>query len=212
MITFEQAITDMPLIAILRHLDVESAASIGHVLHDSGFRLIEVPLNDEPTALRCIEAIVDAVGDGAVVGAGTVTSSGQVHRVRDAGGRLIVSPDTNTDVIDAAIGAGLQSCPGVATPTEAFVALRAGANVLKLFPARLHGPAGLAGLRDVLPSSTRLIPVGGVSVDNAAEWRRSGAAGLGIGSSLYAPGASVAQVGEQASRFVAAWGSSRDET
>lgn len=203
--SFDDAIQAMPLIAILRHLQPGEAADIGAGIAKQGFTVIEVPLNDESTALRSIEILAEAVGDRAVIGAGTVTMPEQVQRVRDAGGKIIVSPDCNHAVIRAAVSAAMTSCPGVATPSEAFAALRSGANVLKLFPAGVYGPRGLRALRDVLPAETAVFPVGGVSVDNVGEWRAAGATGLGIGSSLFTPGMQLDEITAMARQFVAAW-------
>lgn len=205
MMDLEQALGSLPLIAILRHLAPADAAGVGRALHAEGFRLIEVPLNDEEGALRCIESLASALGGRAVVGAGTVTRPEQVRRVRDAGGSLIVSPHIDPSVVAATIEAGLTSCPGVSTPTEALLALGAGADLIKLFPASQHGPTGLGALLDVLPPSVRLVPVGGVTVDDAPAWRAAGAAGLGIGSALFAPGRSPRAVGERARAFRTAW-------
>lgn len=196
---------EMPLIAILRHLQPARAAEVGVGIAEQGFTVIEVPLNDESTALRSIEALVDAVGDRAIIGAGTVTAPEQVQRVHDAGGRIIVSPDCNHAVIRAAVDAAMTSCPGVATPSEAFAALRSGANVLKLFPAGVYGPRGLRALLDVLPMGTSMIPVGGVSVANVGEWRVAGASGLGIGSALFTPEMSLDDIMAAAGHFAETW-------
>lgn len=204
---FERALAELPLIAILRHLDPAESTEIGRALVGQGFRLIEVPLNQEATALRCIELLAADIGDDAVVGAGTVTSPEQVGRVRAVGGALIVSPDMNPAVVAATKAAGMTSCPGISTPTEAFAAVRSGADLIKLFPGSLHGPGGLKALLDVLPPFVRLVPVGGVTVDNAAGWRAAGAAGLGIGSALFKPGLSPQEVGRRAAVFRQAWDS-----
>lgn len=141
----------------------------------------------------------------AQVGAGTVLTPDQVRAVRDAGGRMVLSPNCDADVIRATVAAGMASFPGVMTPTEAFVALAAGATGLKLFPGELIGPKGLRAMRAVLPAGTDCWAVGGVSVDTMAEWRRAGAAGFGIGSSLYTPGDSADTVAAKAAAIVAAW-------
>lgn len=193
-----------PLIAILRGLTPQDAHAIGHALTQAGITRLEVPLNS-PDPLDSIAILAREFGDVAQVGAGTVLTPDQVRAVRDAGGRMVLSPNCNTDVIRATVAAGMASFPGVMTPTEAFVALAAGATGLKLFPGELIGPKGLRAMRAVLPAGTDCWAVGGVSVDTMAEWRRAGAAGFGIGSSLYTPGDSADTVAAKAAAIVAAW-------
>lgn len=193
----------LPLVAILRGLTPAEAPAVGDAIVAPGFRLLEVPLNS-PEPLESI-ALLRARFPQALVGAGTVLSARQVREVHAAGGQLIVSPNFNADVIAEAARLGLVSLPGVMTPTEAFGALAAGATGLKLFPAELASPAVVKALLAVLPKGAPLMPVGGISPDNMAEWRAAGAAGFGIGSALYKPGKSAAAVREDALTFVAAW-------
>lgn len=194
----------LPLVAILRGLRPDEALGIGEALLGAGFRVLEVPLNS-PEPFASIRLLAGAVGDRAVVGAGTVTDVGQVARLREAGGRLVVMPHTDPEVIKAAKMAGMGCLPGVATPSEAFAALRAGADGLKLFPAETLGPTALKAWRAVLPPGVAVLPVGGITPDNMQPWRAAGAAGFGLGSALYRPGATPGEVGEAAARFVAAW-------
>ncbi|WP_042252704.1 2-dehydro-3-deoxy-6-phosphogalactonate aldolase [Paracoccus sp. PAMC 22219] len=193
-----------PLIAILRGLTPQDAHAIGHALTQAGITRLEVPLNS-PDPLDSIAILAREFGDVAQVGAGTVLTPDQVRAVRDAGGRMVLSPNCDADVIRATVAAGMASFPGVMTPTEAFMALAAGATGLKLFPGELIGPKGLRAMRAVLPAGTDCWAVGGVSVDTMAEWRRAGAAGFGIGSSLYTPGDSADTVAAKAAAMVAAW-------
>ncbi|HEX2082777.1 MAG TPA: 2-dehydro-3-deoxy-6-phosphogalactonate aldolase [Xanthomonadaceae bacterium] len=194
----------LPLVAILRGLTPDEAPAIGAALVDAGFRILEVPLNS-PRPLESIALLADAFGDLCLVGAGTVLTPAQVHDVADAGGRLIVMPHADTAVISAAHAAGLRCTPGVATPTEAFAALAAGADALKLFPAEQLPPPVLKAWRSVLPAGTALLPVGGITPERMAAYRAAGAAGFGIGSALYAPGTDAAEVARRAANFVDAW-------
>jgi 2-dehydro-3-deoxyphosphogalactonate aldolase len=195
------ALTACPLIAILRGITPAEADAIGDVLFDAGVRIIEVPLNS-PEPLVSIGRLAKRFGDRAVIGAGTVLDVADVARIRDAGGRLIVMPHADLAVVRAAKAAGLWCTPGVATPTEAFAALAAGADALKLFPAEMITPAALKSMKAVLPKGTRLIPVGGISAANIAAYRMAGAAAFGIGSTLYAPGKSAADVAAAARELV----------
>ncbi len=197
------ALSAMPLVAILRGLTPDEAVDVGEALVAAGFTCLEVPLNS-PDALVCIRRLRDALEGRAFVGAGTVLNVEAVKGVADAGGQLVVSPNTNGDVIRATKAAGLFSMPGFFTPTEAFTALDAGADVLKLFPAELAGPAGLRAVRAVLPPSAPVYAVGGVEPANMATWLVAGAAGFGIGSALFKPGRSPADVGAAAAAFVSA--------
>ena len=201
-----EALATLPLVAILRGITPDEALPVGQALVDAGFRLLEVPLNS-PEPLRSIAALAQAFPQ-AVVGAGTVLQPAQVAEVAAAGGRLVVSPNTDVQVIQAARRHGQVVLPGVATPTEAFAALAAGAHGLKLFPAEMIGPPVVKALRAVLPAGTLLLPVGGISPDNMAAYRAAGAAGFGIGSALYKPGMSAADVARMAQRFAAAWAAS----
>jgi 2-dehydro-3-deoxyphosphogalactonate aldolase len=194
----------LPLIAILRGLKPEEAIDIAAALEAAGFLALEVPLNS-PQPLESIRRIREAFGDRLMVGAGTVLTVEEVTAVAGAGGQLIVSPNCDPAVIAATKMAGLVSAPGVFTPTEAFAALRAGADALKLFPADVAGHAALKAMKAVLPANAPVLAVGGIDPDTLAGWRRAGAAGFGIGSSLYKPGDSADVVGERARRFVLAW-------
>ena len=185
--------TTLPLIAILRGVVPDEAVAIGQALIDAGFRVIEVPLNS-PQPLESIRRLAAACGDRARIGAGTVLTVQQVRDVWNAGGTLIVSPNTNADVIRATKAAGLWSAPGVATPTEGFTALDAGADMLKLFPAEQLGPSVIRAWRAVLPRDVPLVPVGGVSVENMAAFIAAGASGFGLGSAVYKPGMTITDV------------------
>ena len=194
----------LPLVAILRGLVPEAAVEVGEALVAAGFRTLEVPLNS-PRPLESIARLAAALGDRAIVGAGTVLTPAEAHAVADAGGRLMVSPNTDAAVIAAARARHMLALPGVFTPTEAFAALAAGADALKLFPAEIAGPAGLKALRAVLPAGTRVYAVGGVSPETIPAWRAAGASGAGLGSALFTPGRSAAEVGDRAAAFVRAW-------
>ena len=200
---FAQAIAALPLIAILRGLQPDEAVPIGEALVGQGWQLIEVPLNS-PDPLRSIERLCAALPT-ALVGAGTVLTAQQVREVHAAGGQLVVSPNVDAAVIDAALQRGMVCLPGIATATEAFAALAAGAQGLKLFPAELVTPAVLKALRAVLPVDTVLLPVGGIVPAVMALYRAAGANGFGLGSALYRPGLGPAQVSEAARVFIAAW-------
>jgi 2-dehydro-3-deoxyphosphogalactonate aldolase len=194
----------MPLVAILRGLDATAAVEVGRALYAAGFRTLEVPLN-RPGALECIELLTKTLPADALVGGGTMLTQTDVDAVVAAGGRLMVSPNCNARVIAHAAGLGMLCAPGVATPTEAFAALEAGAHALKLFPSEMVGHGGLKAMKSVLPSGTEFWPVGGITPDSMAAWVKAGATGFGIGSQLYAPGTSAADVVERGRAFVAAW-------
>lgn len=193
---------ECPLIAIVRGMSPDEAEAIGEAIQQSGIRIIEVPLNS-PDPLVSIERLAKTFGDSMLVGAGTVLSVDQVARVRDAGGRIIVSPNTNADVIAASADAGLVSSPGYFTPSEAFAAIGAGATALKLFPAEAATPSVLKAHLAVLPREVPLMVVGGVKPDNMRSWLDAGAAGFGLGSGLYKPGQSAAETLEKARAYVA---------
>ncbi|SEA45179.1 2-dehydro-3-deoxy-6-phosphogalactonate aldolase [Variovorax sp. YR216] len=200
---FTAAMRQLPLVAILRGLTPEEAPAVGDAIVESGFRLLEVPLNS-PRPLESI-ALLSRRFRQALVGAGTVLTAQEVRDVHAAGGELIVAPNFNAEVVAEAKRLGLVGLPGVMTPTEAFGALAAGATGLKLFPAELASPAVVKALLAVLPKGTPLMPVGGITPDNMDAWRAAGSAGFGIGSALYKPGKSAAAVREDAQRFVAAF-------
>ena len=194
-----------PLVAILRGLEPTRAAEVGRTLHDAGFRLLEVPLN-RPGALECIATLAALELPGTVVGGGTMLKVSDVDAVHAAGGRLMVAPNCNPAVIERAVRLGMLAAPGIATPTEAFVALESGAHALKLFPFETLGLGGLKALISVLPAGTPLWPVGGVTPQSIEAAVRAGATGFGIGSQLFRPGVSPAALADAARAFVAAWG------
>jgi 2-dehydro-3-deoxyphosphogalactonate aldolase len=196
---------DLPLIAILRGITPAEAVPVGQVLADAGFRIIEVPLNS-PQPLHSIELLARALGARCLVGAGTVMSVKQVDEVANAGGRLIVMPHADALVIGAAKAKALWCAPGIATPTEGFAALAAGADALKLFPAELLTPPVLKALRAVFPPEVLFLPVGGITPQNLVAYRSAGANGFGLGSALYKPGMSIEQVQVNARAFAKAWG------
>ncbi len=198
-----QAMAQLPLIAILRGLTPAEAPAIGQALVDSGFALIEVPLNS-PEPLQSI-AVLTQLFPQALIGAGTVLNTQQVQEVHAAGGRLVVSPNFNPAVVAQALALGMVVLPGVATPSEAFAALDAGAHGLKLFPAEMISPATVKAMRAVLPKEAALMPVGGITPGNMAAYRAAGASGFGLGSALYAPGRSAQRVSDSAAEFVRAF-------
>ncbi len=193
-----------PLIAILRGIAPPDAAPVAAALVDAGIGMIEVPLNS-PDPFRSIEAIAAAHGGEAIIGAGTVLTPEEVAAVADAGGRLIVSPNTDPAVIAATLARGMASWPGAFTPTEALAALAAGATGIKLFPASMAGPSGLRAMRAILPPGALVYAVGGADASNFARWRAAGADGFGLGTAIYAPGDTPAQVAAKAADIVAAW-------
>ncbi|RMF34271.1 MAG: 2-dehydro-3-deoxy-6-phosphogalactonate aldolase [Alphaproteobacteria bacterium] len=192
------------IIAILRGLRPGEAVGIGRALVGAGITRIEVPLNS-PEPFDSIALLAEALSGRAQIGAGTVLSAEDVEKVAAAGGTLIVSPDCNPAVIEATRAIGLASYPGVATASECFTALRHGANGLKLFPAFLIGTKGLAALRAVLPAGTETWAVGGVGLEDFADWLAAGVTGFGVGSALYKPGLSADEVRARAEAMVAAY-------
>lgn len=201
--TWQAALQRLPLVAILRGLTPDESEPVGTALVEAGWLLIEVPLNS-PRPLDSIARLARAFPQ-AVVGAGTVRTVDEVRAVQAAGGRLIVSPHADPAVVREAVRLGLLSVPGVATPTEAFAALDAGATALKLFPAEMIPPAAVKALCAVLPPSTPLLPVGGIGPDTMAAYRAAGASGFGIGSALYRPGRAAHEVAVAAREFARAW-------
>ena len=201
---FAAANAALPLVAILRGIRPEEAEAAAHCLFDAGFRLIEVPLNS-PDPFTSIATMRRVLPMDALVGAGTVLSAAQMQQLKNCGGELAVMPHADTALIRQAKQLGMLCVPGVVTPTEAFAALDAGADALKLFPAELVTPPILKAIRVVLPKGTRLLPVGGITPDNMKPYRDAGAAGFGLGSALYSPGISTAELAQRAGAFVAAW-------
>ncbi|RUL74836.1 2-dehydro-3-deoxy-6-phosphogalactonate aldolase [Dyella choica] len=197
----------LPLVAILRGIRPEEALDIGNALAGAQFRLIEVPLNS-PEPFESIRLLSAQLGQHCLIGAGTVLQPEQVTQVAAAGGRLIVMPHADVRVITAAKRAGMYCVPGVATPTEAFAAIQAGADALKLFPAELLAPPVLKAWRAVMPRELAMLPVGGITPENMASYIAAGANGFGLGSALYAPGRDADDVGRRAHAFAQAWKSS----
>jgi 2-dehydro-3-deoxyphosphogalactonate aldolase len=200
---FQRHFSACPLVAIIRGVTPGEAEAVGEALYEAGIRIVEVPLNS-PEPLKSIELLAKCLGDRALVGAGTVLDRGQVTDVQRAGGQLIVSPNANIEVIAATSQAGLVSCPGFFTPSEAFAALAAGAHALKLFPAEAATPAVVKALRAVLPKDLPLLVVGSVTPACIPSWLAAGADGFGLGSGVFKPGNDAAQVLENARSYVAA--------
>lgn len=200
----DQALQKLPLVAILRGVKPEEVEGIADALYIEGFRVIEVPLNS-PSACDSIARLARRMPDDTVVGAGTVLSVQAVDDVQAAGGKVIVMPHADVEVIRAAKARGLFCVPGAATPTEAFAAVHAGADAVKLFPAELVTPTIVKAMRAVLPKTLRLLPVGGITPDNMGPYVKAGATGFGLGSALYSPGLSAEQAGQRARAFAEAW-------
>ncbi|MET0474745.1 MAG: 2-dehydro-3-deoxy-6-phosphogalactonate aldolase [Mycobacterium sp.] len=200
--------TDTGLVAILRGVSPADVVAVGTALAEEGFSAIEVPMNS-PEPLHSIELLAAALGDDCVIGAGTVTTVGDVARTEAAGARIIVAPNTDPEVIAEAVARGLRPYPGVATPTEAFTALKAGARSLKLFPSASLGIAGMKAIRAVLPADVELLPVGGVDESNLAAWATAGAGGAGVGSCLYRPGDGADDVRVRARVLTTIWSTTR---
>ena len=200
--TIQHYLDQCPLVAIIRGVTPDEAEAIGAAIFDAGIRIIEVPLNS-PDPLASIRRLADSLGGEALIGAGTVLDPARVAEVQSAGGRLIVSPNTNPSVIRATVAAGMISSPGYFTPSEAFTALDAGAHALKFFPAEGATPAVIKGQKAVLPKDIPLIVVGGIKPDNMRPWLDAGATGFGLGSGLYAPGRSAGETADLARAYVA---------
>jgi 2-dehydro-3-deoxyphosphogalactonate aldolase len=197
-----QYLDQCPLVAIVRGVTPDEAEAIGEAIYQGGIRIIEVPLNS-PDPLDSIERLAAKFGDRMLVGAGTVVDPQQVEAVRQAGGRLIVAPNTDTRVIAATVAAGMVSSPGYFTPSEAFAACNAGATALKLFPAEAATPGVLKAMLAVIPKDVPQIIVGGIKADNMRPWLDAGATGFGLGSGLYKPGQSAADTLDKARAYVA---------
>ena len=204
----QEHLAPLPLIAILRGVRPDEAVAIGQALVDAGFRAIEVPLNS-PSPLESIAALAETFGERALIGAGTVLNPADVERIAGAGGRLVVMPHGDAAIVRAAKARGLLCVPGVATPTEAFGALAAGADALKLFPAEALPPAAVKAWRAVLPREVWLLPVGGITPERMAPYLGAGANGFGLGSALYQPGLAVAEVAARAKAFATAYADHR---
>jgi 2-dehydro-3-deoxyphosphogalactonate aldolase len=197
-------LTDLPLVAILRGLRPENAQAVGHALVEAGFRVIEVPLNS-PEPFRSIEILAKNMPQDVLIGAGTVLDPDHVNGVLDVGGKLIVMPHADVEVIRRAKDLRLFCTPGVATPTEAFAALKAGADAIKIFPAEATPPAIVKAWRAVLPKDAIVLPVGGIRPDSMKAYVDAGANGFGLGSALFTPSMSVEEIGRNAGDFAAAW-------
>jgi 2-dehydro-3-deoxyphosphogalactonate aldolase len=201
---FAVALAALPLVAVLRGLQSEESGGIGRVLHDAGFRLIEVPLNS-PKPFASITRLRESLPADTLVGAGTVTSPEQVVQLKECGGEMVFMPHSDPDVIRAAKSLGLLCIPGVATPTEAFAALAAGADGLKLFPGEMITPKVVKAIRAVLPKGTLLLPFGGVTPETMRAYVEAGAGAFGLGSGIYTPGLREGEVAARARTFVEAW-------
>ena len=205
--SFDSTAESAALVAILRGLEPVRAIETGRMLHAGGIRVIEVPLNS-PDPFASISALVSSLGD-CLIGAGTVLDKDAVNRTHAAGGRLVVAPNCDPEVIRTALDLGMEVMPGIATPTEAFAAVRAGATKLKLFPASAYGPKLLQALRAVLPKGVRMYPVGGVGAADIPTWLAAGADGFGFGGELFRPDYDLQEIGRRATQMVQAWQSAR---
>ncbi|ABQ31788.1 MULTISPECIES: 2-dehydro-3-deoxy-6-phosphogalactonate aldolase [Acidiphilium] len=203
MATLKDHLDACPLVAILRGISPDEAEAVGEALVGAGLRIIEVPLNS-PDPFESIARLARRFGDRALIGAGTVMTAADIARLAGAGGRLMVTPHADPDLVREAKRHGLLALPGFFTPAEAFALIGAGADGLKLFPAEAASPAVLKALRAVLPPALPVLPVGGVSPETMAPWRAAGAMGFGIGSGLYRPGDDAAAVREKADAFISA--------
>lgn len=201
---FASAFSEIPLIAILRGISPDEVGEIGSALVSAGFRLIEVPLTS-PDPFDSIGRLVRRVGETAVIGAGTVRTEAQLRQLLDVGGSLVVTPHADVRLISSAASLGLATVPGVATPTEAFAVIDAGANAVKVFPASAVPPTSLRAWRTVIPADIALCPTGGVAPEQMAEYVSAGAGGFGIGTVLYQPGFSAHDVRERARAYIDAW-------
>lgn len=202
--TLDEVMARMPLVAVLRGVEAGEAAQIASALFDEGVLCVEVTLNS-PRPLASIAAIRARLEGRMLVGAGTVLTADDAAQAIAAGAQIIVSPDANRRVIEAAKAGGAASLPGVFTPSEAFAALAAGADALKLFPAEASCPAALKAMLAVLPAGTAVLPVGGIEPDSMEPWRAAGAAGFGVGGALFRPGMAIDDVRRRARAFTSAW-------
>lgn len=189
----DQALRKMPVVAILRGITPEEVLDVGEALVEAGITILEIPFNS-PSPIESIALLRDGLSDEVIVGAGTIVSAEQVDAVRSAGGDIVVSPNTDARVIRRCIAKDMLPMPGIGSPTEAFAAIAAGATRLKLFPASVLGTGMLRALRDVVPANISIFAVGGISSANAGSWAESGAAGVGVGSAIFAPGDRPADV------------------
>ncbi len=201
---WKQCLNDLPLVAILRGVTPEDVLSVGQVLLDTGFKIVEVPLNS-PHPFASISKLKNRFGSDLLIGAGTVLNGDDVNKTVEAGGRLIVAPNFNQAVAAEAVQSSCVYCPGVATPTEAFNAIDSGATALKLFPAEMITPAVVKAMSAVLPLRINMLAVGGITPDNMQTYLEAGCAGFGIGSALYKPGKSLVEIEYSAKRFVNAF-------
>lgn len=201
---WQDALKTLPLVAILRGLRPAEALDVGEMLVQAGFRIVEVPLNS-PDPFDSIKLLVQALGKRAIVGAGTVLTVADVETLHAIGGQICISPNANPDVIRRAKALGMISFPAFFTPTEAFSAIDAGADAIKLFPAELAGTTGLKAMKAVLPKTVPVFPVGGVTPDNMKDFLDAGAAGFGIGSAVFKPGDTPEIVYKKARAFVEGW-------
>jgi 2-dehydro-3-deoxyphosphogalactonate aldolase len=199
---FQQYLQQCPVIAIIRGVTPDEAEAIGDAIYESGIRIVEVPLNS-PDPLQSIERLAKGLGERMLVGGGTVLTPDDVRRVGGAGGRIIISPSTNREVIAITAAEGMISCPGYFTPSEAFTAIEAGATALKLFPAEGASPEVLRAHLAVLPKDVPVLAVGGITPDNMQPWIHAGAAGFGLGGGLYKAGQSAAETLDKARAYVA---------
>jgi 2-dehydro-3-deoxyphosphogalactonate aldolase len=201
--TFRERFAELPLVAIIRGVQPSEVEGIGEALIRAGIRIIEVPLNS-PDPLSSISRLARSFGRDATIGGGTVLTAQQVREVADAGGQIVVSPNSNPDVIRRTVDAGLVSAPGFFTPSEGFLALEAGAHALKLFPAEAASPAMVKAQRAVLPGNLTVIVVGGITPSSMAAYLEAGASGFGLGSALYRPGSAPVEVAARARDFISA--------
>jgi 2-dehydro-3-deoxyphosphogalactonate aldolase len=201
--SWTEKLSEMPLVAILRGLTPEDAVDVSRVLVDAGFKIIEVPLNS-PEPFEIISKIKEHFGDQIIVGAGTVLTGEAARQVHDAGGELIVAPNLDQEVAKVTTELGMIYCPGILTPTEAFLAVKLGATTLKLFPADAHPPSYIKAIKAVLPVETTIMPTGGIVPENMDQYISVGADGLGLGSALYSPKKTLDEIAVAADEYIKA--------